>query len=113
MTCLCNCSKQSFQLSLQSMETTSKTTMILPPSTPLEEHRSKPDLDTRNSVMSSAEPETPSASGDFDDISVRELQLKNIELRQQIIEMQGQLKKLDDLHVKRNETIQFYEKVFA
>ena len=78
-------------------------------------HSSNPDLDTNEQkvIGSSTEPETPPASGDFDDVSVRELKLKNISLRQQITELQGQLKNLDDLHVKRNNAIQFYEKVFA
>ena len=102
-----------FPLSLQNLELNPETTMILPSSTAPEEHRSNLALETNNSVMPSAEPETPSVSGDFDDISVRELKLKNISLRQQIIDLQGQLKKLDDLHAKRNETIQFFKKVFA
>ena len=101
-----------FPFSLQSLELNLETTMILPPSTAPEEHRSNLALGTNNSLPL-AEPETPSVSGDFDDISVRELKLKNISLRQQIIDLQGQLKKLDDLHVKSNKTIQFYKKVFA
>ena len=100
---------------MQNFEANPKTTMIPPSSPAPEKHSSNPDLDTNKQkvIRSLAEPETPPASGDFDDISMREVELKNISLRQQITELQGQLKKMDDLHVKRNETIQFYKKVFA
>ena len=97
------------------MEPNSGTTMILSSSPASEEHKWNPDLDTNEQkvIRSSAKQETPSVSGDFDDISMRELRLKNIELRQQITELQSQLKKMDDLHAKRNKAIQFYKKVFA
>ena len=97
------------------MESNSVTTMILQPSPASEEHKWNPDLDTNEQkvIRSLAEPETPPVSGDSNDISMRELKLKNIALRQQITELQSQLKKLDDLHAKKNKAIQFYEKVFA
>ena len=97
------------------MDSNSVTTMILQPSPASEEHKWNPDLDTnvQKVIRPSAKQETPPVSDDFDDISMRELKLKNIELRQQITELQSELKIMDDLHAKRNKAIQFFKKVFA